>query len=396
MEVRGEIVGTAYLGVDLSEMYRRMGLYAVVGVAVTMLAALFAFALSSRLQGVISRPIVHLTQVAAQVSAGSYELRAEKTGDDELGTLIQQFNDMMDKIRTRDIQLQRAQDELEMRVQVRTRALKNEIAERTAVERDLVNAKLAAEESNRAKSVFLANMSHELRTPLNAVIGYSELLIEEAPDFGYEAAVKDLGRINGAARHLLSLINDVLDLSKVEAGRMEAHLEPTPLSQLIAEAAETVAPLAEKNGNRLTVETGADLGLAMVDAIKFRQSLLNLLSNACKFTSNGEVRLLTARYQESDGDWIRCRVEDSGIGIAPESMPKLFQPFSQVDSSATRKYAGTGLGLAISQRFCQMMGGRITVESELGCGSTFIIHVPGADPLDGSGPVYPGETHGAD
>jgi signal transduction histidine kinase len=382
IQVRGEVVGTAYLGVDLTEMWARMGLYAAVGALVTIMAALFAFALSSRLQRIISHPILHLTEVAAQVSEGSYELRAEKTSDDELGTLIQQFNDMLDQIRRRDVQLQRAQDELEMRVQVRTRALKNEIAERTAVERDLVNAKLAAEESNRAKSVFLANMSHELRTPLNAVIGYSELLIEEAPDMGYEPAVKDLGRINWAARHLLSLINDVLDISKIEAGRMEAHLEPTPLAQLISEAAETVAPLAEQNRNRLTVQAGADLGVAMVDAVKFRQSLLNLLSNACKFTHEGEVRLLAERHRESGGDWIRCRVEDSGIGIAPESMSKLFQPFSQVDSSATRKYGGTGLGLAISQRFCQMMGGRITVESKPGHGSAFTIHIPAANAAD--------------
>ena len=283
---------------------------------------------------------------------------------------------MLDQIHNRDVALQKAQDQLEVRVEERTRELQNEIAERKTMERDLLNAKIAAEESNRAKSAFLANMSHELRTPLNAILGYSELLQEEAHDAGAESAAADLEKIKAAGRHLLALINDVLDLSKIEAGRAELQLEAVAVADLLRDAAQTAEPLARRNQNRLVVEEGYPAETMVVDTMKFRQSLLNLLSNACKFTENGQVTLAVARRTRDGEDWICWDVRDTGIGIPPESLHKLFQSFSQVDSSTTRRYGGTGLGLAISQRFCQMMGGYIGVESVAGRGSTFTIHIP--------------------
>jgi GAF domain-containing protein/DNA-binding response OmpR family regulator len=229
-------------------------------------------------------------------------------------------------------------------------------------------------QASQHKSQFLANMSHELRTPLNAIIGVTEMLREDA-----EATKQDLepfDRVLGAGRHLLALINDILDLSKIEAGRMELHLESFALAPLIEDAGKTIEPMAIKNGNRIVIECPSDLGAIHADQTRFRQALLNLASNANKFTQNGVVTI-TARAQRLEGrDWIRVAVTDTGIGMTPEQMGKLFQEFSQADASTTRKYGGTGLGLVISRRFCQMMGGDITVESKPGEGSTFTIRLP--------------------
>jgi len=229
-------------------------------------------------------------------------------------------------------------------------------------------------EASQHKSQFLANMSHELRTPLNAIIGVSEMLREDA-----EAARQDtepLDRVLGAGRHLLALINDILDLSKIEAGRMELHLETFPVVPVIEDVVKTIEPMATKNGNRLVIDCPADLSTIHADQIRFRQSLLNLTSNANKFTERGTITIDARQRQEDGCDWIIISVADTGIGINAEQMGKLFQEFSQADASTTRKYGGTGLGLAISKRFCQMMGGDITVESEHGRGSTFTIRLP--------------------
>jgi signal transduction histidine kinase/DNA-binding response OmpR family regulator len=229
-------------------------------------------------------------------------------------------------------------------------------------------------EASQHKSQFLANMSHELRTPLNAIIGVSEMLREDAEALKQD--LEPLDRVLGAARHLLALINDILDLSKIEAGRMELQLESFPLVPMIEDVAKTIEPMAAKNRNRVAIDCPPALGTIHADETRLRQALLNLASNANKFTENGTVTI-AAQPQRLDGcDWITIAVTDTGIGMTTEQMAKLFQEFSQADVSTTRKYGGTGLGLAISKRFCQMMGGDITVESEVGRGSTFTIRLP--------------------
>ena len=228
--------------------------------------------------------------------------------------------------------------------------------------------------ASQHKSQFLANMSHELRTPLNAIIGVSEMLREDA-----EAAKQDLeplDRVLGAGRHLLALINDILDLSKIEAGRMELHLDTFALAPLIKDVAKTIEPMAAKNANRLVVDCPADLGTIHADQTRLRQSLLNLASNANKFTEKGTVTIAAQQHQKNGRGWITLAVTDTGIGMTPDQMGKLFQEFSQASTSTASKYGGTGLGLAISRQFCRMMGGDITVESQPGAGSTFTIRLP--------------------
>jgi signal transduction histidine kinase/DNA-binding response OmpR family regulator len=249
--------------------------------------------------------------------------------------------------------------------------------------KELRVAREAAEAASRAKSTFLANMSHELRTPMNAIIGYSEMLAEDAEDDGLDGMIPDLHKINAAGKHLLSLINDILDLSKIEAGRMDLFLERFDVRQILDEAVGTVAPLVSKNGNRLITEFGDDLGSIRADLTKLRQSLFNLLSNAAKFTENGTVTLAVDRERRDDGDWIVIKVSDTGIGIRGDQLDRVFEEFSQADESTSRDFGGTGLGLPISQRFCRMMGGDITVSSIYGEGSTFAIELPAnVDPLE--------------
>lgn len=232
------------------------------------------------------------------------------------------------------------------------------------------------EVASHHKSQFVANMSHELRTPLNAIIGYSEMLQEEAEDIGQEGFLPDLKNIHAAGKHLLGLINDILDLSKIEAGKMELFLETFEIPGLVRDVVATIQPLVEKNGNTLELDCADDLGSMHADLTKVRQALFNLLSNACKFTKQGTITLEVMQEARDGNPWIRFRVRDTGIGMTPEQMGKLFQAFSQADASTTRQFGGTGLGLAISRKFCQMMGGDITVESVHGEGSTFTIQLP--------------------
>ena len=247
-----------------------------------------------------------------------------------------------------------------------------QLGEQTVV---LEASKNAAESANRTKSMFLANMSHELRTPLNAVLGYSEMLQEEAEDRGLDGFIPDLKSIHAAGKHLLGLINDVLDLSKIEAGKMDIFLEDFPLATMLDDVERTIRPLIGEKANELVVTRG-ELGTMHGDLTKVRQTLFNVLSNAAKFTERGTIHLEAETKHENDRRWVVFRVTDSGIGMNAEQRGRLFEPFVQADASTTRKFGGTGLGLAISRRFCHMMGGDIQAASEPGQGSTFTITLP--------------------
>jgi signal transduction histidine kinase len=260
----------------------------------------------------------------------------------------------------------------EAALEAHNRMLEQRVLERTAEIQD--KSRQLAEASER-KSQFLASMSHELRTPLNAIIGLTEMMVTNATRFGTEKALEPLRRVNTAGTHLLSLINEVLDLSKIEAGKLELNPEPVDLARLIDEVIGTAGQLAEKNKNRLVVEAAEDVGTLTADSLRLKQILLNLLSNACKFTKEGEVALRVRKVADGHA-WIELAVADTGIGLTAEQQAKLFQDFTQADSLTARRYGGTGLGLALSRKLARMMGGDVTVASEPGRGSVFTVRMP--------------------
>jgi signal transduction histidine kinase len=299
----------------------------------------------------IAEPVIMVTQIAEQVAKKSnFDLRAPVTTEDEIGLLAKSLNRLIERVSERTKELQLAKEE--------------------------------AETASKTKSQFLANVSHELRTPLNAVIGLSQLLQDDASDLGLGGDFStDLETINAAGRHLLKLINEILDLSKIEEGKMTLYPETFEIAALINNVVLTVKSSVEKNGNLLEVDCDRELGTMYADQTRMHQVLLNLLSNAAKFTTNGKVTL-KVRIEKVDAihnapsGIITLTVSDTGIGISQIQQQLLFKPFTQGDASTTKKYGGTGLGLAISRHFCQMMGGEIVLESEQGCGSTFIVRLP--------------------
>jgi signal transduction histidine kinase/ActR/RegA family two-component response regulator len=369
----GEHVGTLFLQSDMRQWSIRARRYASILIIFVLVSGLFAFLVSSKLQGLISRPILHLEDTMRIVSANkNYGVRAVRSYGDEIGRLIDGFNTMLSEIQQRDTALQSTNGELK----ARTQELEEEIFHRKQTQEELLNAKHAAEEANRAKSTFLANMSHELRTPLNAIIGYSEMLEEETRDTGKVENVQDLKKIQAAGKHLLSLINDVLDLSKIEAGKMGLHLETFDVPQVVEEMVTTLQPAAAKNANSIHLHLAENVTVMRADITKVRQILFNLLSNACKFTDHGTISVDVDQIKIEKRDWIQFRVGDTGIGISAKQKENLFHEFAQADASIARKYGGTGLGLAITHRFVQLMKGQIGVESEPGLGAIFTVQLP--------------------
>ncbi len=341
-----EVLGVIHLQSDLVELNQRLRRFGLFVTLILMVALIATTLVTSRLQQLISGPILRLASVTNSVRKNrDYSVRAPReVGDGELAQLVDGFNEMLTEIQSRDA--------------------------------EVTSAKKEAEHATLTKSQFLTNMSHELRTPLNAIIGYAEILTEMAEEEGKDQVVADLARIHGSGMHLLLLINDVLDLAKIEAGKLELMPEYFNISTLLDDVVGTVAPLLAKNQNEITVRKSDDLGTINADIRHVRQILLNLLSNACKFTAEGTVHLNADHVDHDAGALLRIQVTDTGIGMTEEELGKLFHAFTQADASTARDYGGTGLGLALSRELAIAMGGDVTAVSKKGVGSTFTLNLP--------------------
>ena len=371
----GDLVGTVYLRSNLDEIGERFADVAWIAIAVITVSLAVALLITYRLQRLFTAPIYELADVMARISRdGDSLLHVKKYGGDEMGVLCDGFNRMVDQIGAAHEGLQRAHDVLEERVIERTASLQQEVAERKRTEIELAEAKNQAEAANRAKSEFLANMSHEIRTPMTAILGFSEILIDSISDPGQLDAATTVKR-NG--EYLVNIINDILDLSKIEAGKLEVErVECTPC-QLLSDVASLMRVRAHAKNVVLELRYDGPMPQTIKsDPIRLRQILINLAGNAIKFTEAGKVQLV-ARLLHAQSPQPRLQIEvvDSGIGMTEEQVSKLFRPFSQVDTSASRKHGGTGLGLAISKRLASKLGGDITVSSVPGEGSTFTVTV---------------------
>ena len=378
----GERIGTVYLRMGLGELRARLRELVVTLLATLVAASATALVLASRMQRLISRPVQHLAGVAAAVSRDQdYTRRASKTGDDEVGQLTDCFNTMIGTVEARDAELRSHREHLEEQVVLRTEELLAQKAELLHLNAQLTAEKERAEQASRAKSAFLANMSHEIRTPMTAILGYSDLML--APSQTMSDRVNCLQVIRRNARHLTELVNDILDISKIEAERMTVERLPCDLAQVVVDVASMLRARAAEKDVTLAVDFRGPIPRTIqTDPLRLKQVLMNLVGNAIKFTERGHVRLAVGVDDAVSGDGspsstVTLEISDTGIGMTPDQVERLFQPFTQADESMTRKFGGTGLGLVISRRLAQLMGGDVTVRSEAGRGSTFTVRIDG-------------------
>ncbi|HYF62817.1 MAG TPA: ATP-binding protein [Herpetosiphonaceae bacterium] len=347
--------------------------YVIVGV--TGLTLLISSVIGLVLAARIGRRVGRLSQATLAVAAGDLQRRVLVRGRDDLAALSENFNQMVGSLREQRTLLEQRNEELQASLR-RQQQLTEDLVASARAEEEALRAQAAAEAASQAKSLFVATMSHEFRTPLNAILGYTQLLKLGAVQRGYAQITPELERITVAGKHLLTLVTNILDYSKLESGKMALDPAELDVAAVCEEVIGLVAPLAEAGQNALRLHCAPAAGAMWTDAGKVRQVLFNLLSNAIKFTHAGAIRLEVGRESTADGDWLHFAVSDTGIGMTQEQMNRLFTPFTQADASTTRKYGGTGLGLSLSRELCHLMGGDISVQSEAGCGSTFTAHLP--------------------